>query len=90
MKEIIIWSAYLDAGKSRKEGRKIPKELCINSPKIKDLYNSLKKLGYDAEIVKNKCYPKEWWEVVGYIKVKVNEDISKLEVIKKICENLKK
>ena len=84
MKEIIIWPVYLDSEKSRKEGRKIPKELGVKNPKLKDIFSALKKMGYNAEIVKNKSYPKECWESSGYIKVKVDENISKLDVIKKV------
>ena len=62
VKELIIWSSYIDCNKSRAEGRKVSKDLCINKPKLKDIYNALKKMGYEVEIVKNKCYPREWWE----------------------------
>ncbi len=89
MKELIIWNAYIDYNKSRAEGRKIPKNLCVNKPRLKDIYGALKKMGYEAEIVKNKCYPREWWENTGYVKVKVEDDIHKLDLIKKICKNLK-
>ncbi len=90
MKELIIWSSYIDCNKSRAEGRKIPKELCINNPKLRDISEALKKMGYNTEIVKNKCYPREWWENVGYVKVKVDDDVHKLELIKKICKSLNK
>ena len=46
-------------------------------------------MGYEVEIVKNKCYPREWWENTGYVKVKVDDSIHKLTIIKKICKNLK-
>ncbi|WP_292460202.1 signal recognition particle subunit SRP19/SEC65 family protein [Methanothermococcus sp.] len=90
MKEIIIWPVYLDVGKSRKEGRKVSKELGIKTPKLKNIYNILIKMGYTAELIKNKSYPKEPWETVGYIKVKVNDDVSKTELIKKICKKVNK
>ncbi len=89
MKELIIWSTYIDCNKSRAEGRKIPKELCINKPKLKDIANVLKKMGYEVDIIKNKCYPREWWENTGYVKVKVDDNVHKLDLIKKICEYLK-
>jgi signal recognition particle subunit SRP19 len=88
VREIIIWPVYLDGEKSRKEGRKVPKELGVKNPKLKDIFNALKKMGYSAEIVKNKSYPKEHWETLGYIKVNIDNNISKMDLIKKVCKNL--
>ncbi len=90
MKEYTIWPVYIDKEKSKNKGRKLNKELCIIKPKVKDIYNAIRKLGYDAEIVKNKCYPKEWWEVTSYIKIITNDNISKIELLKKICNIIKK
>ncbi len=94
MKEYIIWSSYINKNKSRKLGRKVPKDIAINNPKLSKILGVIRKLGYEAELIKNKKYPKEWWDVNagGYIKVKVNENdkISKLELLKKICSYLNK
>ncbi|MDK2789627.1 MAG: signal recognition particle subunit [Methanothermococcus sp.] len=89
-KEIIIWPTYIDAKKSRKEGRKVPKELGVNNPRLKDIESKLRKMGYEFKTEKDKSYPRENWKICGYIKVKVNdENISKLEFLKRLCKSLK-
>ena len=87
MKEIIIWPAYIDKEKSRKEGRRVPKNLGVKNPRLNGIYKTLKNMGYSPEMVKNKCYPRRHWEISGYIKVKVDENTSKLELLKEICRN---
>ena len=89
MREIVIWPVYIDRERSRKEGRRVSRNLGVKNPKLKNIYNALKKIGYSAEIVKNKCYPREHWESIGYVKVNIDDksNISKLELIKKLCKN---
>ncbi|GBF36358.1 MAG TPA: signal recognition particle protein Srp19 [Methanothermococcus okinawensis] len=87
MKEIVIWPVYIDREKSRKEGRRIPQSLGVKNPKLENIYKTLKKMGYSAEIVRNKCYPRIHWELCGYIKVKVENSTSKSELLKEICKN---
>ena len=41
----IIWPIYFDASKTRKEGRRVPKNLAVQSPKIAELKEAADKLG---------------------------------------------
>ena len=89
-KEIVIWPIYIDREKSRREGRQVPKSIGIKNPRLENIYRTLKKIGYSPQMVKNKCYPRRHWEHSGYIKVKVEENISKLGLLKEICRNYRR
>lgn len=41
---MIIWPSYIDKKKSRREGRKVPEELAIEKPSLKDIEKALKNL----------------------------------------------
>jgi len=87
MKEFVIWPVYIDRERSRKEGRRVSKSLGVKNPKLENIYKTLKRMGYSPEMVRDKCHPRRHWEPSGYIKVKVEEGTSKLELLKEICRN---
>ncbi|MBA2847002.1 signal recognition particle subunit SRP19 [Methanococcus maripaludis] len=89
MKEIILWPAYIDLKRTKNEGRKVPKEIAVQNPKLKDIASKIKKMGLEYSVENKKSYPKESWEICGYIKVKVDENTSKLQFLKEICTNMK-
>jgi signal recognition particle subunit SRP19 len=78
----IIWPAYLDAKISKSQGRKIPKNQAVNSPKLREVTQAAKKLGLNPEVDKHKSYPKSWWENSG--RVIVDNKMAKRETILKI------
>ena len=41
----IIWPAYFDQTKTRKNGRRVSKNLAVPNPKIEELQEAAKKLG---------------------------------------------
>jgi len=84
----IIWPAYLDSTKTRKEGRRIPKNLSVPFPKISEIEEALEKLGLEYELVSEAGYPKTPWLKVGMILVKKNEP--KDQTIQKIAKQLLK
>ena len=88
MKEIILWPAYIDLKRTKNEGRKVPKEFAVQNPKLKDIAGKLKKMGLEYSIEHKKSYPKDPWEICGYIKVKADKRTSKLQILKEICKNM--
>lgn len=84
----IIWPAYIDASKTRKEGRKVNLKYAVEKVKISEIENALKSLKIQYEIFLDKAYPKSWWEK-GYVKV-INVEQNKQELLKKICILIKK
>jgi signal recognition particle subunit SRP19 len=84
----IIWPAYFDLGKTRKEGRRVPKNLAVQSPRITEIQEATLKLGLKNEIVVDKGYPKTPWLKTGMLLVEKNA--SKEQVINKIAKQLLK
>ncbi|MBA2862137.1 signal recognition particle subunit SRP19/SEC65 family protein [Methanococcus maripaludis] len=89
MKEMIIWPAYIDIKRTKNEGRKVPKEFAVANPKLKDIADKIKKMGLEHSIEIKKSYPMEPWEICGYIKVKLDKNTSKLQILKEISKNMK-
>jgi signal recognition particle subunit SRP19 len=81
-KKTIIWPAYLDSKRTKAEGRKIPKNQAVRSPKLREVTQAAKKLGLNPEVEKYKSYPPSWWEYSG--RVIVDKKMGKREVLFKI------
>jgi signal recognition particle subunit SRP19 len=84
----IIWPAYFDSAKTRKEGRRVPKSLAVQSPKIQEIAEAAAKLGLRHEVAVEAGYPKTPWVKTGMIMVEKNG--SKEQVIKQIAKQLLK
>lgn len=86
--KIIIWPAYFDATKTRKDGRRIPKSLAVPSPRIVEIQDAAQKLGMEHELVENAGYSKTPWVKAGMLLVKKNE--AKDKTIERIARQLVK
>lgn len=86
--KMVIWSAYFDSTKTRKNGRRIPKSLAVPSPKILEVKEAAEKLGLNYEFVLDAGYPKTPWLKTGILLVK--KDKAKNQTIKQIAKQLLK
>jgi signal recognition particle subunit SRP19 len=86
--KMIIWPAYFDSTKTRRDGRRIPKSLAVPSPKILEIKDAVEKLGLEYELVADAGYPKMPWLKTGMLLVKKNE--AKEQIIRKIAKQLLK
>jgi signal recognition particle subunit SRP19 len=84
----IIWPAYFDQTKTRKEGRRVPKSAAVQSPKILEIQEAAQKLGLNFEVVPDMGYPKTPWAKIGMLRVEKKG--SKEQVIRKIANQLLK
>jgi len=84
--KIIMWPAYFDSAKTRKDGRRIPKSLAVPSPKILEIKDAAEKIGLECELVPDAGYSKTPWLKTGMLLVKKNE--VKEQIIKKIAKEL--
>lgn len=84
--KVIIWPAYFDQTKTRKEGRRVPKNLAVQSPKIMEIQEATAKLGLKHETVPEAGYSKTPWLKTGMILVEKKG--SKEQVIRKIANQL--
>jgi signal recognition particle subunit SRP19 len=86
--KIIIWPAYFDQTKTRKNGRRVPKNLAVQSPKILEIQEAAQKLGLEFEVVADKGYPKVPWAKTGMLLVEKKG--SKEQIISRIAKQLLK
>jgi signal recognition particle subunit SRP19 len=83
----IIWPVYIDSKKTKHEGRKIPIQDAVSSPKLREISRAAEKLGLNPEVEKNKSYSRSWWELSGRVAVDKNQ--SKREILIKISKMIK-
>lgn len=69
----IIWLAYFDASKTRKEGRKVPKKLAVEAPKLEEVIKAAEALNLNPKLKAEAKYPRAWWSKSGYIIVDKKE-----------------
>lgn len=84
----IIWPAYFDSGKTRKEGRRVNKPLAVSSPKMPEIEEAAAKLDLEHELVPEKGYPKTPWAKPGMLLVE--KQGSKEQIINKLAKQLQK
>lgn len=84
----IIWPAYFDQTKTRKNGRRVPKSLAVVSPKIGELQEAAVKLGLHGEVVEEASYPKNPWSKTGMILVE--KKVPKEQILKKLARQVVK
>ena len=85
MVENVIWPAYLDAGLSRKEGRRVPQDLAVEEPTVDEIAKAVQQIGYDATIERDKAYSREPWEERGRVVVRGAEDSSKNDLVQAVA-----
>ncbi len=86
--KVVLWPAYFDSTRTRGEGRKVPKEMAVPSPKIMELKEAVQKLGLEHEISPEACYSKAPWIKMGMLLVAKKEP--KNQLMKKIAKQLLK
>ena len=86
--KFIIWPAYFDQSKTRKDGRRVSKSLAVTHPKIDEVALAVQKLGLKHEVVAEAGYPKTPWAKTGMILVE--KQGSKEQVIQRIAGKLVK
>jgi signal recognition particle subunit SRP19 len=84
----IIWPAYFDIGRTRKEGRRVPKNQAVQSPRITELQEAVEILGLESEVNIEAHFPKTPWAKTGMLIVEKDEP--KELIIKKIAKQLAK
>ncbi len=83
---VIIWPSYFDSAKTRKNGRRVPRNLAVSLPQIDELKEAAQRLNLDAEITTGSGYPKTPSAKTGMLLVKKTE--SKERIIRKIATQL--
>jgi signal recognition particle subunit SRP19 len=84
----IIWPIYFDTSKTRKEGRRVSKNIAVQFPKIDEIKQAADKLGLENEVNLNAHFPKNHWSKTGMLLVEKKE--AKEKIILKLAKQLVK
>ena len=84
--EAIIWPIYFDQAKTRKDGRRVPKNQAVQSPKITEIQQAVDRLGLRNELRLDAHFPKIPWAKTGMLLVEKKE--AKEKIIQKIEKQL--
>jgi signal recognition particle subunit SRP19 len=67
--KLVIWPVYLDATKSRGEGRILSSKHSVKSPVLKEIEKAARELNLNPVVETDKSYPKSWWPTGGRVLV---------------------
>ena len=84
----MVWPQYINKDLSLSEGRKVSKKIAVKDPSMNDIERALKRMGLQMTVEKDKSYPGKWYEKSG--RVLVESDAKKLDLLKDICNEIKK
>ena len=84
----VIWPAYIDAEKSRSQGRAVSKRDAVEKPTVDEILVAAMEMGLAPEAEKEKHYPKEWWEKSG--RVTVPKRGPKTAMVREIAARIKR
>ncbi|MFB6173999.1 MAG: signal recognition particle subunit SRP19 [Halobacteriales archaeon] len=85
MVEKVIWPAYLDAERTRSEGRRVPVDAAVERPTIEEIAEAVKQVGYDAVIERDVAYPREPLTERGRVRVKDAGDAAKNDLVRAVA-----
>jgi len=84
--EIVLWPAYFDLNKTRREGRRVPKKAAKPNPSLDMIEKALKRMQIPYRIIPKAAYPRAPWERKGLILVKKAK--SKSKILKEVASRL--
>ncbi|AXR78090.1 signal recognition particle subunit SRP19 [Natrarchaeobaculum sulfurireducens] len=85
MVENVIWPAYLDADRTRSEGRRVPQELAVGEPTVDEIAKAVQQIGYDAVVERDKSYSREPWAERGRVVVRGADDSTKNDLVQAVA-----
>ncbi len=83
----VIWPFYFNIHLKRSGGRRVPKSLAVEDPKLEEIARAVKTLGFEYEVDYEAKYPAYWWRDSGRVMVKT--PMKKEELLKKVAEIIK-
>lgn len=84
---LVIWPVYLDATKSRAEGRLLSMKDAVKSPVLKEIEKAASELNLSPIVEADKAHPKSWWVVSG--RVLVDKKGPKSVITKQLARKIK-
>ncbi len=84
--KLVIWPVYLDATKSRAEGRILSMKDSVKSPVLKEIEKAAVELNLAPVVETDKAHPKSWWVTSG--RVLVDKKGPKSIIAKQIAQKI--
>lgn len=84
---ITLWPEYFDINRTRAEGRRVPKELCVENPDLDIIAKGAMMLDLEFEVFEDMSYPKAPRSKHGCVRVE-RGIMSKTEILPKIGQIL--
>lgn len=84
---LVLWPHYFDAELSRREGRRVPKDLAVEKPRVQDVAKAARSIGGKVTLDDAAKPPRFWDQRKGRVLVEGAED-SKEEVLKQVARRL--
>lgn len=78
----IIWPMYIDSTKSRAKGRRIPRDMAVESPQVEEIMEVCKELSLNPSLEGGKKAPSAWGDKPG--RVVIAKKGRKLQTLKEI------
>ncbi|MFB6298964.1 MAG: signal recognition particle subunit SRP19 [Halobacteriales archaeon] len=85
MVEKVIWPAYLDIERSRRDGRRVPEDEALEEPDVEEIAAAVQQVGYDAVIERDVAYPREPWNECGRVRVRNADDTGKNDLVRAVA-----
>ena len=86
----IIYPQYFDAGISRGQGRRVPRDMAVRSPTALDVFHAAQAAGFDPELDPEGQHPAFWHARSGRVLISVDTvDGNKVGLINVIARYLK-
>jgi signal recognition particle subunit SRP19 len=86
---IVLWPEYFDANRTRAEGRRLPKKLCVDHPSLDIIAKGALLLDLEYKVIEDKNYPSDWAKKAGCVRVEKGK-LKKTEILPRIGEVLVK
>lgn len=86
---MVVWTASIDRNKTRLQGRRIPKSISVDSPRLSEIESAAKSLSLDFGPRPGASMPRSWWEKSGYLTVDRGNS-SRTEILKNIAKQIAK
>ena len=80
---IVLWPEYFDKNRTRAEGRRLPKSLCVEEPDLDIIAKGATILDLEYKIFEDAAYPKDWNLKRGCVRVEKGK-MKKGEILPKI------
>jgi len=85
-KKVILWPVYFDSSKTRKEGRRVPKNIAVPNPNLAEIQKAAEHLELKPEVETNATYPAIHWRKTGRIMVQKRE--TKMRTLMKMAKEI--